>query len=346
VKALVKTKPGPGNLELLDVSEPEVSGDLVKIRVVYAGICGTDLHTWDGLYPGNKPPVILGHEFSGYVAETGPEVRTLKPGDRVTSETTFSTCGECVFCQQKEYNLCSFRKGIGTQVNGSFAPYVLSREESVHKLPGTVSLLSAALTEPLACAVHGCLEQSSAASGDVALVLGPGAIGLLSAMTLLSRGATVIVAGVSADEERFTLARELGVQRTVDQQKEDLAGVVMELSAGAGAAPVIECSGNIKALNAGLQLAAKQADIVQLGIFSQQYNEVDTSVFFPRELRLVGSRTQKPSSWRTAIALMGEGRLVPEKLVSGIFSLEDWRRAFQTVKDHGGIKTVIQCSGE
>jgi L-iditol 2-dehydrogenase len=342
----MKTMPGPGNLELLDVPEPEVSGGMVRIRVVYSGICGTDLHTWEGLYPGNKPPVILGHEFSGYVDDVGPDVRSVKPGDRVTSETTFSTCGECVFCGRKEYNLCSARKGIGTQVNGAFAFYVLTREESVHKLPAGVSLLSGALTEPLACAIHGCLERSSAAPEDVALVLGPGAIGLLSAMTLLSQGVTVIVAGVSADTERFTLARELGVQRTVDQQKEDLTGVVMELSAGAGASPVIECSGNIKALNTGLRLAAKQADIVQLGIFPQQYNEVDTSVFFPRELRLVGSRTQKPSSWRTAITLMGEGRLVPEKLVSGIFPLEDWRRAFQTVNDRNGIKTVIQCSDE
>ena len=178
MKALMKTQPGPGNLELLDIPEPAVSGNLVKIRVVYSGVCGTDIHTWDGVYPGNKPPVVLGHEFSGYVTETGPDVLSIKPGDRVTSETTFSTCGECVFCRRKDYNLCSFRKGIGTQVNGSFAEYVLSREESVHKLPDSISLLSAALTEPLACAVHGCLERTSIGNGSTVLILGPGTIGL------------------------------------------------------------------------------------------------------------------------------------------------------------------------
>jgi L-iditol 2-dehydrogenase len=344
VKALQKTKPGPGNLELLDVPEPVVSGDLIKIKVVYAGVCGTDLHTQDGVYPGNRPPVILGHEFSGYVAETGPLVKSVKIGDRVTSETTFYTCGECVYCRRKEYNLCSSRKGIGTQANGSFASYVLAREESVHTLPDSVSLLSAALTEPLACAVHGCLERTVVNSGDTVLVLGPGAIGLLSAMSLLSRGATVILAGVSVDEERLALARELGVQRTVDQQKEDLQKVVMELTAGAGAAPVIECSGNVRALNTALQLAAKQADVVQLGIFSKQYNEIDTSVFFPKEIRMVGSRTQKPSSWRIAIDLMASGSLIPEKLVTDIFTLDEWEKAFQTVRDRQGIKTVIKCS--
>jgi len=344
LKALVKTKSGPGNLELLEIPEPTVSDDLVKIKVVYSGICGTDLHTWDGVYPGNMPPVVLGHEFSGYVAEVGSAVKNFRPGDRVTSETTFSTCGNCIFCRRKDYNLCISRKGIGTQVNGSFAEYILIREESVHKLPDTISFLSAALTEPLACAVHGCLERTSVNAGDKVLIFGPGTLGLLSAMTMLSKGAIVILSGVSTDENRLTFAHKLGVQRTVDQQKEDLRDIVMGLTDEAGAAPVIECSGNIKALNTALQLAAKQADVVQLGIFPKQYNEVDTSVFFPKEIRLIGSRTQKPSSWRIAINMMAEGCLVPENLVTGIFPLEEWQKAFQLVRNGEGVKTVIQCS--
>jgi len=344
LKALVKTKAGPGNLEILDVPEPVVTDRMVKIKVVYSGVCGTDVHTWDGLYPGNTPPVTLGHEFSGYVTEIGPAVQSLKPGDRVTSETTFSICGECVFCRRKEYNLCSFRKGIGTQVNGSFADYVLSREESVHKIPDTVSLLSAALTEPLACAVHGCLERTTVTAGDTVLILGPGAMGILSAMTMLAQGATVILSGVSVDEDKLRFARELGVQHTVNQQKENLQDIVMQLTKGAGVNSVIECSGNVKALNLALQLAGKQADIVQLGIFQKQYNEIDTSVFFPKELRLVGSRTQKPSSWEIAINLMASKALIPEKLVTGTFPLDEWQKAFQTVKEQRGIKTIIQCS--
>jgi len=342
----MKTKSGPGNLELLEVPEPVPDNDLVKIKVVYSGICGSDMHTWDGVYPGNRPPVILGHEFSGYVTEVGSKVNSVQPGDRVTSETTFSTCGVCKFCRRKEYNLCSTREGIGTQVNGSFADYVLAREESIHKLPDTVSLLSASLAEPLACAVHGCLERTAINSGDIVLIFGPGSLGLLSAMTLISKGAIVILAGITADKERLSLACELGVQRIVDQQIEDLHNVVMELTENTGAASIIECSGNINALNKALQLAAKQTDIVELGVFPKQYNEIDTSFFFSKEIRLVGSRTQKPSSWRTAINLMAQGNLIPEKLVTGVFPLEEWQKAFQIVKDRGGIKTVIQCSKE
>jgi L-iditol 2-dehydrogenase len=339
----MKTKSGPGNLELLDVPEPELRDGFVKIRVVYSGICGTDLHTWDGIYPGNKPPVILGHEFSGYVAELGKGAGSLQEGDKVTCETTFSTCGECEYCRREEYNMCSLRKGIGTQVDGSFAEYVLAPAQSVHKLPDTISLLSAALSEPLACVIHGVMERTSISAGKVVLVMGPGAIGLLTAMTALSQGAVVILAGVSADSGRLQLARELGVQKTVDLQTENLADVVNTMTKGLGPSPVFECSGNVTALNTALQLAAKQADVVQLGIFNNQYNEIDTSVFFPKELRMVGTRTQKPSSWRTAIQLMAAGALVPEKLVSGIIPLANWLEAFQTVKDRKGIKTVIQC---
>jgi L-iditol 2-dehydrogenase len=344
MKALVKTKPGPGNLELLDVAEPFPKASQVKIRVVYSGICGTDIHTWDGRYPGNRPPVILGHEFSGYVTELGSGVTSVKIGDRVVSETTFETCGRCPFCIEEEYNLCPERKGLGTQVNGSFAEYVIAREESVHPLPPRVSLLSGALCEPLACCVHGCLERGNVSKGDTVLVMGPGAMGLLCSMIALGRGARVILAGVSHDGERLALARELGVQRTVIVDREDLKGIVLETTGGEGPSPVFECSGSLEALNTALGVAAKKADVVEMGVFSRQYNELDTSVFFSKEVRLVGSRTSKPSSWRTAVQLMADGIIVPEKIVTATVDLENWLSGFTAVKERRGIKTVVQLS--
>ena len=151
MKAVVKTDSGMDHMEYMDIPTPEATGDLVQIKIAYSGICGTDLHAFKGTYASTKPPVVLGHEFSGVVTAVGPEVRRVKVGDRVTSETTFQTCGACPMCKSKDYNLCGNRRGIGTQVNGSMAEYLVSREESVHVLPDNVSLLSAALTEPLAC---------------------------------------------------------------------------------------------------------------------------------------------------------------------------------------------------
>jgi L-iditol 2-dehydrogenase len=346
MKALTKTKPGHGNVELLDMPDPTVSEGLVKVRVVYAGICATDLHSYEGLYSGNRPPVVLGHEFSGVVEEIGPRVTEVKLGDRVTSETTFTVCGKCVFCKREDYNLCSNRTGLGSSANGGFANYVLTRGKSLHKIPDNVSLLAASLTEPFACCVHGCLERTSVSKGDVVLVMGPGPIGLMASMVALSQGAVVILSGISADGDRLRLARELGVQRTVNHDEEDLSKAVAEMTEGMGPSPVFECSGSVKALNTALQLAAKQADVVQLGLFAKPFNEIDTSVFFPKELRYVGSRTQKPSSWRTTLRLMGEGLVSPEKLVTNIISLEDWEIGFQAIRERSGVKTVIQCSKE
>lgn len=344
MKALIKSRRGYDQMELSDVPEPNATGDLVKIKVAYTGICGTDIHTFEGVYPGNTPPVILGHEFSGIVTEVGSKVTKVKPGDRVTSETTFSTCGQCPYCLQKEYNLCSHRKGIGTQINGSFAEYVVSREESVHILPDSISLLSASLTEPFACCVHGVLEKTQLEQGQVAVVFGPGAIGLMTGMLLQSQGVKVILAGVTKDAQRFKKARELGIHRIVDQQQENLEQVVRELTDGRGADRVFECSGVAQALNTGLELAAKKADIVQLGIFKEEYNSVYTGAFFPKELRYIGCRTQKPSSWEKALSIMEAGLVIPEKIVSSVIDLEDWRDGFMRSKDCSEIKVVVRCS--
>lgn len=195
MRALAKVKSGYDNMELIEMEELKVYGDRVKIKVAYSGICGSDLHTFKGEYS-KKIPVVLGHEFSGVVVEVGQDVRKIKAGDRVTSETTFETCGACIYCQTKDYNLCSSREGIGTQIDGSFSEFILSREESVHILPDNVSLLSASLTEPLACCVHSALEKTTIFKNDIVLIFGPGPIGILLAQVIKSQGAYVVLAGI------------------------------------------------------------------------------------------------------------------------------------------------------
>lgn len=342
MRALMKKQKGYDQMEIVSIPEPMASANLVKIKVAYAGICGTDIHTFEGTYIGNRPPVVLGHEFSGIVAEVGPDVTSVKIGDRVTSETTFETCGSCEFCLGEEYNLCSQRKGLGTEVNGGFADYVLAREKSVHILPEDVSLLAAALTEPLACCVHGAMEKTDIKRNDTAVVFGPGPIGILMSLLLLSQDVQVVLAGVTRDESRFELAKNLGISHIVNQQKQNLKQYVMGLTGGKGANKVFECSGVVAALNAGLQLAAKKAEVVQLGVFKEQFNLIDTSVFFPREIRMIGSRTQKPSSWDMSLELMRTGVVKPEKIVTNIIPLENWREGFICLRNCAEVKIVAK----
>lgn len=343
MKALAKLKNGYGNLSLIDMNCPEISDDQVKIKVRYSGICGSDIHTYKGEYNKNhKTPLVLGHEFSGTVVGTGKRVDHVKVGDRVTSETTFYICGECPYCETMDYNLCPSRKGLGTQADGSFAEYVVARGESVHVLPENVDLLSAALTEPLACCVHGVMEKAQISAGDTVLVSGPGTMGLLSAMVAKACGAKVILSGTGRGKERLQLAQKLGVDRTVNLRDDDLSAAVSELTHGYGVDTVIECSGAVPALTSAVELVRKKGTIVQVGLFASPLNPIDTNAVFNKEICYIGSRTSKPSSWGIALNLLSQGTVNAKALVTDIFSLADWQKGFQKMLDAKGIKIILE----
>ncbi|MDR1192889.1 MAG: zinc-binding dehydrogenase [Peptococcaceae bacterium] len=343
MRAVVKKAPGFDQMEYTDIPEPAAERDLVKIRIAYSGICGTDIHAYKGTYPSTKTPVVLGHEFSGLVTAVGPEVKNVKVGDRVTSETTFATCGVCPSCLTKDYNLCGNRRGIGTQVNGSMAEYVISREESVHLLPANVSMLAAALTEPLACGVHAAIEKADTGRGDVVCVFGAGAIGQMVAQVCGARGATVIVAGVAADSQRLALAKASGAARVVNQSAEDIDAIIKEMTAAGGVDIAFECSGAVAAANKALGVVRRQGKVIQMGVFPRSEALIATDLILHREIAYIGSRSQKPSSWRTALQLMADGTVDPARIVSNIFPLTDWREAFEQIARGEGIKNVIHC---
>lgn len=264
MKAVMKLEPGYDKMSLENIPEPNVFDDKVKIKVAYTGICGSDIHTFKGDYSNPKTPVVLGHEFSGVVVEVGPDVKNVKVGDRVTSETTYTTCGACEYCLEGNYNLCPDRKGLGTQENGSFAEYVISREESVHVLPEEVSLLAASLTEPLACCVHAVLEKTTVSAKDRVLIFGPGPIGLLLLQVVKAQGAFVIMSGITKDAKRLELAKSLGADVIVDTLQEDLKEIVLANTNGYGVDKIFECSGAVPALNSGLPLMKKKEHLYKL----------------------------------------------------------------------------------
>lgn len=342
MKALVKKEKGFGNMELVEIDEPVINDDQVKIKIEYSGICGSDIHSYKGEYNNIKPPVVLGHEFSGIVTEIGANVTGIKVGDRVTSETTFEICGTCDYCKSGDYNLCPNRKGLGTQANGSFAEYVVARKESVHVLPENVDLLSAALTEPLACCTHPALEKTSIEIGEHVLIFGPGPIGLLLAQVVKAKGAYTILAGMNKDKERLKLAKELGIDRTINIQEEDIGEIIKGLTKGYGVDKVFDCSGSIHATNSGLSLLRKKGTLVQVGIFAKSLNELDEEKVIQKELIYIGSRSQKPSSWDLALYLMDTGKVNTKKLVSKIYSLDEWQKAFDKVMSGEEIKVVLK----
>lgn len=342
MKAVMKHEVGYDQMSLVDIPEPVAVDDKVKIKVSYTGICGSDIHTFKGEYSNPMLPVVLGHEFSGVVVEVGKDVKHVKVGDRVTSETTFTTCGECEYCLEKDYNLCSNRKGLGTQANGSFSEYVISREESVHVLAEEISLLAASLTEPLACCVHAALEKTTVTKDDKVLIFGPGPIGLLLAQVAKAQGAFVILSGITKDMPRLELAKSMGIDVIVDSLQENLAEVVLKHTDGYGVEKVFECSGAVPALNQGLPLVKKKGTFVQVGLFAEKMNSQNQDAIIQREITYIGTRSQKPSSWAIALDLLKENKIHVDKMVTKVVSLEEWRAGFEAVMGGNEIKVIVE----
>ncbi|WP_163972139.1 zinc-binding dehydrogenase [Oceanobacillus halotolerans] len=339
MKSLVKTELGFGNLEIQDKPEPNPGKDQVKIEVKYAGICGSDIHTYEGHYKVGVP-VTLGHEFAGEVVEVGEGVTEFKVGDRVTSETTYYICGECDYCQTGDYNLCNHRKGLGTQQDGGFAKYLIARKESVHILPEHVDYKSAAMTEPLACTYHG-VNKTEVNDGDVVVVIGPGPIGLFTAQVAKSRGATVIITGLTNDKVRLDKAKELGIDYAVNTQEEDLKELINSLTDGYGADVVFECSGAVPAAKQGLDLLRKKGQYGQIGLFAQPEISFDLEKIIQKEIRVVGSRSQKSADWEPSLALMNEGKVDAKALVTHEFDITQWDEAYNAIKSGDAIKVLL-----
>jgi L-iditol 2-dehydrogenase len=337
--AVMKTARGEGNVALREIDVPEPGPGQVLLAVRAAGICGTDLHIYHDEFP-TRPPVVLGHELAGEVAAVGEGVTRATPGDRVTTETYFHLCGTCRFCRGGQPNLCPERRSIGSGVNGGFAPYVVTPERNVHVLPDGLSFQEAALTEPLACVVHGALELPKVTAGDVAVVAGPGAIGLLTLQAARAAGASVIVLGTGVDHRRLDLARELGATAVVDVSEADPAPIVQGMTGGWGADIVFECSGAGPAALGLLAQARRGGQYGQIGLFGKPV-AWDLDQVCLKELRVTGSNASVPSAWRTALRLLGEGRVRTAPLISDVFPLAGWEEAFGLFERREGVKLLL-----
>jgi L-iditol 2-dehydrogenase len=340
MKALVNVAPGPKQVQLQEVPEPVAGPGLVKISIQSAGICGSDLSTYfDGTYP-TRTPVILCHEIAGEIVELGAGVSTFKVGDRVTALSSVRVCGKCAYCQAGELSLCVDRDAFGTHVDGGFAEYIAVPERNVRLLPDNISFDEGVLAEPLACCVKGAMFLTSIVPGDLVLVSGPGTLGLCCVQLAKLQGAKVILSGVTADEYRLNVGRELGTDVSVKVDKEDLAKLVGDLSDGRGLDVAIECSGAPAAIRAGLQLMRKQGHYTQMGIPGKPF-ELDYRQIVMKELRVAGSCATSVKSWARSLRLLEEGLVKVQPLVSGGLPLSEFERAFDMARSGEGIKVIF-----
>ena len=339
MKALLKKKLGIEGVALEEIQEPTIKENEIKVKVHAAGICGTDLHIIHDEYP-YIPPVVMGHEYSGTVVEVGEEVKDFQVGNRVVSLTAVVTCGTCSYCNQGLLMLCNQRKSIGSGVHGAFAEYLVVPAKSAYKIPESVSLDQAALTEPLACVVRCVMERGRVNAGEFVLISGPGTIGMLALQVAKANGGNVVVVGTGRDKERLNLALELGAMEVVNMDEKHAEKRLMELTNQRGFDVAIECAGVAISLNNCIKLLRKQGLLIQMGLFGKKI-ELDSDLALMKELNFANGFATEPTSWEIALRLLEYKHVDVSPLISNKLPINDWREAIELAEKKVGYKTLL-----
>lgn len=340
MKALVKYAPGPGNLDVLEVEEPPCGDNQVKVEIAFCGVCGTDIHVLHDTFR-NYPPVILGHEFSGTVVETGRNVKDVRIGERVAVlGATAVTCGHCEYCRTGYFIFCQNRRGMGHGVNGAFTRYVVVRPDQLYRVPEQFSLAEASISEPFAAVVQAVAELTPVRIGETVLISGPGPIGLLALKLLVSEGIKVIVAGAPGDGERLAAAKRFGAAVIVNIGERSLAEAVREETGGAGVDVAFECAGHPSSVRGCLESLRPMGRYTQIAICGRDI-EFPIDLVFYKQLRLQGSITYTARTWDRVMNIYAEGRIRLDDLISVKLPITEWQDGFDLCMNKKGLKVLM-----
>ncbi len=343
MKALMKTARGVGNIELKDIETPKPGPSEVLVEVVAAGLCGTDMHI-KADHSFYTPPVVLGHEYSGTVVDIGEAVSNVKVGDRVVSPAT-AYCGQCYHCKTGHVNRCTAenKRILGVSLaNGGFAKYIAVPEYIIHKVPENLSFEEAALAEPAACVVHNVAELTPISPGDVVVIQGPGTMGLIATQIAKAMGAAkVIVTGITSDDWRFEIAKNVGADLTIDVLTEkDVVGVIRDHSDGLGADVVIEASGSGAARRQALEIVKTTGHVTLLGTQGAP-TELNLDHMVEKELTMIGTWGTLPSTWVLTLRMMASGQIDAKPLITHRLALDDWAKGFELMESQKAIKVLF-----
>lgn len=326
MKALLLSK--YRHLEIAEVAAPDVKPGEVLIRVAACGICGSDVHGYDGSSGRRIPPIVMGHEAAGRIAAVGEGVTGLTVGDRVTFDSTVY-CGVCKHCSRGEVNLCDQRQVLGVSCGdyrraGAFAEYVAVPARIIYPLPESVSFAEAAMLEAVAVAIH-AVSLVEIPSGSTALVLGAGTIGLLVLQALRVAGCSrILVADI--DSSRLKRAATLGATDVFPAEGDPVARV-LELTGGTGVDVAVEAVGRDETVNAAIGSMRKGGSVVLVGNIVPEVS-LPLQKVVTRQIRLQGS-CASAGEYPRAIELMAKGAIQVRPLITAIAPLDEGPQWFE-----------------
>lgn len=325
-------------VKTVSVSPP--NDDEVQIRVAYCGICGTDVHVYHGHMDARVGTQrVIGHEMSGVIHAVGKNVEGVLPGDRVVVRP-LDHCGECSTCKRGLKHICENLKFLGLDTDGAFQEFWSVPAHTIHHLPAGLSLSHAAIVEPLAVACHD-VNRARVASGEDALVIGGGPIGMLIAMVAREKGANVTICEV--DEKRIAYAQNLGFNAH-NAKGEDLIEKLLGDTDGRGFNAIFDTSGVQAGVDLFTQVSATQARICMVAIHTTKPT-IDLFKFFWQELELLGARVYEDTDFEYAIRLLSEGKVNPDHVITSKQPLDNIQSAFVPPTDLS-MKTLIAVNPE
>ena len=313
-----------GKIEIHDVPKPVPGPGEALVKVKSAGVCGSDVDGYRGQHPMIQPPIILGHECSGIIAEVGPGVPQSRLGEAVSVEPFF-TCGKCPFCLEGTYNFCSDLKIIGHQVAGAFAEFVLIPAKFAHPMPEGVTFEEAAILEPCSGALH-AVRRCGIQSGDFVVIVGCGTMGSFATQHCRNLSAEVLVIEPVAFKREAAL--DLGAAHAIDPGAQDAEAAVRELTGGKMADVVIEAVGERKTLEQTVSLVKNGGKIMLIGWTGNAADPFDLTNTTFRELTVLGT-LGFCRDFPISMKLLGAGKVNIRRIITHRFDLDHVQEAIE-----------------
>src|SRR4051794_10539768 len=330
--------------ELVDFPTPEIGADDVLVRVKACGICGSDVHGFDGSTGRRIPPLVMGHEAAGVIAGRGANVKNFRDGDRVTFDSTVS-CGHCHFCRRGEINLCDNRQVLGVSCgdyrrNGAFAEYVAVPQNILYRLPDGLAFEHAAMIEAVSIAVH-AVNLTPRSLGDTAVVVGAGMIGQLTIQAAKVAGFGRVFA-VDIDDAKLAMARKLGASETFNSKTCDAPAEIIARTGGHGADAALEAVGATDPIRTAIASVRKGGAVTLIGNIAPKI-ELPLQSVVTRQIRLQGSCASS-GEYPACIALLSSGAIKVDSMITARTGLDDAPSWFDRLYKHEPnlMKVIVQ----
>lgn len=330
-------------LDVTEFDKPTVGPRDVLVQVRACGICGSDIHGYDGSSGRRIPPLVMGHEAAGVVSEVGSEVQDFQPGDPVTFDSTVS-CGNCFYCRRGRINLCDNRMVLGVSCgdyrrHGAFAEYVSVPQHICYKLPPELSFEHAAMIEAVSVAVHAA-NRTPVELGDTAVVVGSGMIGLLTIQAIKLAGCSQVIA-VDIEPSKLEKAKLLGATHLINANDVDVASEVQKLTSGRGADVVLEVVGAQATINTSIQCVRKGGTVTLVGNLAPNV-EMPLQAIVTRELNVLGTCASN-GEYPACIELLASGAIRVDEMITATASLDEGADWFARLYagEPGAMKVIL-----